>query len=407
MRAFADTFLSALRTLGTNKLRSILTLLGIVIGVVAVVAMSATTVGLQDQFSKGLAELGSGVFQVQKWPKFGDGGNHAKYERRKNMTIGEVNLLDTHCQTCLRVAGEMWEMGQKISTSGSESREGVPVVGGTVAFFDNNGYALGSGRFFSEGEVEHGADVAVVGADVVDILYPKEDPIDKTIRVANRPFRIVGVIERRGEMMGFSLDNLVAIPMATAQMIYGAHDLNITIQARDPKQLGAAEDEVETLLRKQRGVPPEAEDDFDLFSNQSMQEHFEEMTGNIAIASVAICAIALLIGGIGVMNIMLVAVTERTSEVGLRRALGARRRRILGQFLTEAVMLTSIGGIIGILLGAGVAYLIRALADVPTSVPASAVVYSMLVAGGTGLVFGIYPAWRAARLDPVEAMRQE
>jgi putative ABC transport system permease protein len=177
--------------------------------------------------------------------------------------------------------------------------------------------------------------------------------------------------------------------------------------ARDPERIGVAQDEVVALIRRARGTPPEAENDFDMYSNRSIQERFDEMSGAVSAASVGICAIALLIGGIGVMNIMLVAVTERTSEIGVRRALGARRRRILGQFVLEAALLTSVGGVLGVALGAFVAFLVKALVGLPTMVPGWAIVLSMITAGGTGLVFGIYPAWRASRLDPVEAMRHE
>jgi putative ABC transport system permease protein len=204
------------------------------------------------------------------------------------------------------------------------------------------------------------------------------------------------------------MDNLVVLPLATLLVDYGARrSLNITVQPRDPDHSGRAQDEVIALLRRARGVAPEAENDFEIFSNQSLQDSFSELTGTIALASIGISAIALLIGGIGVMNIMLVAVTERTGEIGLRRALGARRRRILGQFVVEAVILTTVGGILGVALGAGVAWLVRVMLDVPTIVPPSAVALSRLVAGGVGLIFGIYPAMRAARLDPVEAMRHE
>jgi putative ABC transport system permease protein len=219
---------------------------------------------------------------------------------------------------------------------------------------------------------------------------------------------VIGTLTRRGAQLGGSIDNIVVIPIAAFLPIYGSRrSLNVTIQASDPARIGRTQDEVTALLRRARGVAPEAENDFEMFSNASMQESFDKLTGIVAAASIGICAIALLIGGIGVMNIMLVSVTERTSEIGLRRALGARRRRILAQFIVEAVMLTSIGGALGVAIGAGLAALIQVLVHLPTAVPMWAVVLSMAAAGGVGLVFGIYPAYRASRLDPVEAMRRE
>jgi putative ABC transport system permease protein len=407
--SFADTLIAAIRTLRANKLRSALTLLGIVIGVVAVVAMAATIEGLRRKISSDLAQLGSGVFQVQKYPTGGFNDNdRAKYDKRKNLTLHDVDLLQAQCDSCLRVGGEVWEFGRDFSAAGHPSPSMGATTGATAAFFDNNGYALATGRLFSEGEARGAMSVVVIGADIADLLFPNESPIDNTLFVRGHRFRVIGTLARRGEQLGGSLDNIAVIPLSSFTPIFGGRrSLNITVQARDPARIGRAQDEVTTLLRRARGVAPEAENDFEMFSNASLQDTFDNLTQIVAAASVGICAIALLIGGIGVMNIMLVSVTERTSEIGVRRALGARRRRILAQFMVEAVMLTSIGGALGVAIGAGIAELIEILVHIPTAVPMWAVVLSMLAAGGVGLVFGIYPAFRASRLDPVEAMRHE
>ncbi len=410
LMALLDTLRAAVRVLSVHKLRSALTLLGIVIGVVAVVAMAATIEGLRRQIHHDLAQLGTGVFQVQKHPAGGFGPrDRAKFERRKDLTLREVALLQEKCTTCLRVGGEAWEIGERDVRTGERAiRTMVMVAGATGAFFDNNGYALAVGRLFTEGEALAGINVAVIGSDVADLLYPEKSAIGQSIRVRGRRFQVVGTLARRGQQLEGSIDNLVVLPIAAFMPIYGTRQsLNVTIQASDPERIARTQDEVVSILRRARGVPPEAENDFEMFSNESIQETFDNLTAIIAAASVGICAIALLIGGIGVMNIMLVSVTERTSEIGLRRALGARRRRILAQFVVEAVMLTSIGGALGVAVGAGLAELIQVLVNIPTAVPAWAVVLSMLSAGGVGLVFGIYPAYRASRLDPVEAMRRE
>jgi putative ABC transport system permease protein len=406
-QAFVDTLLSALRTLSANKLRSALTLLGIVIGVVTVVLMAATTAGLRNQIDKDLSQLGAGVFQIQKWPNDFGPRNPAKYEKRKNFTLGDVVFLQTRCVSCLHVAGEVWDNGKSVA-AGDKTKQGVRIAGGTVEFFGNNGFALASGRLFTDADISSGAPVAVVGSDVAEYLFPGLSPIGESIRIGNLSYRIVGVLERRGASMDFSIDNIVALPITKFLLAFGTkQSLNITIAAREPDRIGVAQDEVVALMRKARGVAPEAENDFEMFSNRSMQERFDQMTGAIAAGSIGICAISLLIGGIGVMNIMLVAVTERTSEIGVRRALGARRRRILAQFVSEAVMLTSVGGALGVLLGMSGSWLIKVLVDLPATVPMWAILASMLCAGGTGLLFGIYPAYRASRLDPVEAMRHE
>ena len=407
--SFADTLFAAVRTLRANKLRSALTLLGIVIGVVAVVAMAAAIEGLRRKISLDLAQLGSGVFQVQKHPTGGFNDNdRAKYDRRKNFTVRDVDLLQTQCESCLRVGGEAWEFGRDHSAPLHPAPINGASVGATAAFFDNNGYALATGRLFTEGEARSGMDVIVIGADVADLLFPDESPLDQSMFVRGHRFRVIGTLERRGEQLGGSLDNLAVMPLTSFTPLFGSkRSLNVTVQARDPALIARTQDEVTALLRRARGVAPEAENDFEMFSNASLQDSFDQLTGTIAAASIGICAIALLIGGIGVMNIMLVSVTERTSEIGVRRALGARRRRILAQFLVEAVMLTSIGGALGVAIGAGIASLIEILVHIPTAIPMWAVALSMFAAGGVGLVFGVYPAYRASRLDPVEAMRRE
>jgi putative ABC transport system permease protein len=409
--ALFDTLRAALRVLAVHKLRSALTLLGIVIGVVAVVAMAAAIEGLRRQIHNDLAQLGSGVFQVQKQPTGGFGPiDRSKFDRRKDFTLREVALLQEKCRGCLRVAGEAWEAERDIRAGDRTIRTQVMTAGATADFFDNNGYSLAAGRLFTEGEALAGIHVAVIGADVADLLFPGQQAVGQSLRVRGRRFLVVGTLVRRGQMLDAPLDNLLALPIAAFMPMYGTkRSLNVTIQARDPERVAFArtQDEVVSLLRRARGVPPEGENDFEMFSNESIQEDFDQLSAIIAAASVGICAIALLIGGIGVMNIMLVSVTERTSEIGLRRALGARRRRILAQFVVEAVMLTSIGGLLGVAIGAGLAELIHILVNIPTAVPLWAVVLSMLSAGGVGLVFGIYPAYRASRLDPVEAMRRD
>jgi putative ABC transport system permease protein len=408
IRAASDTLGAALATLGANKLRSVLTLLGIVIGVGTVVGMAATMEGMRRQVNQSMAQLGTGVFQVQKWPINGGPGSRMRADKRKNFTLADVHLLEDRCTECLRVAGEGWGPGQTVSAGERMTRPGTWVVGGTEHVFTNNGYAVASGRLFTPGECESGGEVIVLGSDVAEKLFPDQDPIGREVHMAGRGYRVVGTLERRGNTFGPSIDNIVALPLATFLVRFGARQsLNLTIQARDPGRIMRAQDEVVALLRRARGVAPEAENDFEVFSNDSVQQDFEQTASIITVASIGVTFISLLIAGIGVMNIMLVSVTERTSEIGVRRALGARRRRILGQFLVEAIILTSIGGLLGILFGERIAAMVTIFADVPTAIPAWAIVLAMLAAAGTGLLSGLYPAWRASQLDPVEAMRHE
>jgi putative ABC transport system permease protein len=409
-QAVTDTFRGAFHTLGSNKLRSALTLLGIVIGVMAVVSMSATIEGMRGQVNHDLAQLGTGVFQVQKQPINGGGfgGDRGKYEKRKNFTLGDVELLQQHCEQCLHVAGEAWEGGQTAFGPHGTSLQRIQVVGGTPYFFENNGYGLANGRLLNDGEVGRAADVIVIGSDLVDALFPDSDPIGQDIRVQSQVYRVIGTLERRGSSMGGSMDSLAVIPVTHWVQVYGARQsLNVTIMAKDPGRVAYAQDEVVSLLRRYRGVAPQDENDFEMFSNASMQEDFQSLAGKIAIVTIAVVAISLFIAGIGVMNIMLVAVTERTSEIGVRRALGARRRRILAQFVLEAIVLCLVGGALGVLMGWFVAYLVKVLGSLPTTIAPLTVAMALIASSLVGLTFGIYPAWRASRLDPVEAMRQE
>jgi putative ABC transport system permease protein len=251
--------------------------------------------------------------------------------------------------------------------------------------------------------------VAVIGADVSDMLFPGEDPLGKEIRIRSAPFAVVGVTERMGSILGLeSKDAFAIVPITTFDQVMGkATNHNLAIQATAPEDVGKAIDEVVAQLRRLRGLRGGEENDFEIFTNDSLSETFNNIAAIVAAATFAVCALALVVGGIGIMNILLVSVTERTREIGVRMALGARRRRILAQFVAESVTLSLLGGVLGALLGAGVAVFAREVHEIPASIPAWAVVLSLASASGTGLLFGIYPAVRASRLDPVEAMRTE
>lgn len=413
IRSILDTIRTAFGSLWANPLRSALTLLGIVIGTAAVISMASVTEGLRRRVDADLAILGAGVFQIQRQPfGFANERERAAFGKRKPVTHDDVRALIEACRRCLRVAGEAWSSlpDDTIRAGGRSKHDPTGFAGGTVGFFENNGYHVEHGRGFDEREVSGGAYVAVLGADVVDAVFPDVDPIGRTIVVSGGTYRVIGTIERRGAGLdGGSNDNLVAIPLTRFRVAALLDDdsLNITIAARDPSRREAAEDEVAAILRRRRGTPSGADNDFEMFSNASRQDEFDKMGTAIAAGAIGISAIALLIGGVGVMNIMLVAVSERTREIGVRRALGARRRTILAQFVLEAVFLTSLGGAVGVLVGWSGGRMVALSVGIPVVTPMWAVVLAMIASGGVGLVFGSYPAWHASRLDPVEAMRQE
>jgi putative ABC transport system permease protein len=409
MRAFLDNLALALSTLRGNPLRSLLTLLGIVIGASTVVAMMGLVEGFRLRVNSDLEGLGAGAFQVQKWPTAFGHIDRAKYNRRRDLTREQGEALRSLPHVA-HVSLEAYHNGklEKIATRDRATRPNVMVGGGNPDYQFANAVTIAQGRFFNDVDVALGGLAAVIGADVADLLFPGESPVGREIRIRSTPFTVVGVAERRGATLGQSQDNWVIVPIDPYNRVLGrVTNHNIAIQATAPEDAGKAQDEVVARLRGLRGLRGLQENDFEIYSNETMTGTFNQFAAVVAAATFAVTLLALVVGGIGVMNIMLVSVAERTREIGVRMALGARRRRILSQFVIEAVTLSLLGGILGVLLGAGGAILAREVWDVPASIPAWAVLLSLLSASGAGLVFGIYPAIRASRLDPVEAMRTE
>ncbi|MBL8951075.1 MAG: ABC transporter permease, partial [Myxococcaceae bacterium] len=299
--------------------------------------------------------------------------------------------------------------GLKVSTAAIETQPNVFIQGTTPDYPDTAGMQVADGRFFNEAEDLDGRQVAVLGPDVSDRLFPKLEPLGQEIRIRGRPYTVIGVLERRGKLLGlFNMDNVVVLPMNTFLGAFGKRrTVSLSVQAKSTDVLGKAQDEVERVMRQRRKVEPNEENDFEISTNESMGKTLNDLSKVITAATFGVCLLSLLVGGIGILNIMLVAVTERTREIGIRKALGARRRRILLQFATEAVTLSLTGGVLGIAVGFGLAFLGRWALGLYTAVPLWAVALSLAMSSGVGLVFGIYPAARAARLDPVEAMRSE
>jgi putative ABC transport system permease protein len=410
MTGFLDNLLLAIGTLRSNPLRSMLTLLGIVIGVVTVVAMMSLTEGLRLRINKDLAELGAGSFQVQKWPVMSFGPNDwAKYARRKNFTLAQGQALKELCPHVGWVSVEQYMGALSISTHLRATPPNVTFAGVLPDYERSNGITVNRGRFVSDVDVALDRRVAVIGADIADVLFPRTDPIGEEIRVRNVGFTVIGVFERLGANLGGgSRDTVVVVPITAFQQAWGRqHNINIAISPIEVENSALAQDEVVIQLRRLRGVRDGEENDFEIFSNETVTGMFNNIAATVSAATFGVCALALLVGGIGIMNIMLVSVAERTREIGIRKALGARRRRILSQFVIEAITLSLMGGVIGVTLGAVISIGARELFQLTTSIPLWSVVLSLASASGCGLLFGIYPAVRASRLDPVEAMRTE
>ncbi len=410
MSGFLDNLAMALGTLRANPLRSLLTLLGIVIGASTVVAMMSLTEGLRLRATGDLALLGAGAFQIQKFPAMQLGPHdHAKYARRPDLTREQGEALRALPHVVAVSIEEYQRRPEIVSTRERQTKQNVAVVGAVPDFERANAFSIAEGRFLADVDVVLGRRVAVLGADVADVLFPKQSPLGQEIRVRGMPFEVIGVAARMGSVFGLeSKDGFVAVPWPQFEKVLGRRtNNNIVVQAVTPEDAPRALDEVIAALRRLRGLKPYEENDFEIFTNESIAEIFDKLGKMVGAATLGVCALALLVGGIGIMNIMLVSVTERTREIGVRMALGARRRRILAQFLLEAVALSLLGGLLGVLLGAGAAVAAREIYQVPASIPTWAVVLSLASACGAGLLFGIYPAARASKLDPVEAMRTE
>jgi putative ABC transport system permease protein len=410
MTGLLDNLAMALGTLKANPLRSALTLLGIVIGAMTVVAMMALTEGLRLKVKDDVAFLGADSFAVSKWPPpgFGDMDWH-KFRNRKPITREQGEAL----RALPHVAGvsieETFERPFAVSTRERATKPVINVVGSVTDIERSRSVSLAEGRMLTDSDIQLSRRVAVLGADVADVLFPDGGALGQEVRVKGAPFEVIGVAQRMGSVLGLeSKDGYLLVPWTAFELALGrVLNNDLVVIATSAEDVPKAIDEVVSVLRRLRGLDPRDENDFDYFTNDSVNQMFDNLALMINAASLGICALALLVGGIGIMNIMLVSVTERTREIGVRKALGARRGRILAQFLFEAVTLSGLGGLIGVLLGAGIAVGVREVLSVPASVPAWAVLLSLFTACGAGLVFGIYPASRASRLDPVEAMRTE
>ncbi len=402
-----DDFRLAIGALSGHPLRSGLTLLGIVIGVFTVVAMMSLLNGLQSSIDKNMGGLGADVFQIQRLPSFSFGQLPPEIQRRKNLTLAHVTALRELLPQAKQVGGEVWDAGKEV-TSGDNNAKGVEVSGGTPEFFTNNNLPIGMGRGYTEAEAMGASRVIVLGASIVDVLFPATNPIGQRVRLGRLELEVIGTLERQGgSPMGGNPDSIASIPISLFLELYGTgRSVNITVMAKSHDDMARLQDLAVGAFRTIRGLGAQADNDFDMYSNDSARANFDQIASTVTGAGLVICTFTLIVGGIGVMNIMLVAVTERTREIGLRKALGARRGRVLLQFVIEAVLLAFFGGVIGVVLAFAATMLARFL-EFPAEVPMWAVVLGLTVSSSIGLLAGIYPAWRASRLVAAEALRIE
>tara|TARA_B100001996_G_scaffold80135_2_gene59084 strand:- start:2134 stop:3384 length:1251 start_codon:yes stop_codon:yes gene_type:complete len=392
-----------------NKLRSTLTLLGISVGIFSVISVMTAIKTLESSIESGLNVFGTNTFMITKDPAIQFGRNE-KYRNRKNIDIDQYLALKERAKLPILVSGGDDTDNVRLVTYKDKKTKQVPrISGGDPGTLRTVNTYIADGRNLTEEDIHLSRSVCIIGADVVDALFPFEDPLGKVIQLQGINFTVVGITERQGQSFGQSQDNYVFLPITTfLQRFRGnSYSLGIMIESESSELYSETLDEVIGVLRAIRKVPPGEENDFEITTNDELMETFGSFTGSIKIFAFSISVIALIVAGIGIMNIMLVSVTERIKEIGIRKAIGATRRHILFQFLTESVFLCQIGGIIGVVFGIAAGNIISLVAKVPAVIPIDWAIYGVISCSIIGIGFGSYPAWRAANLDPVESMRFE
>jgi putative ABC transport system permease protein len=417
---FAEILTMAFDTLRSNKLRSALTILGVVIGVTSIVAMTSLVRGFGDQMHMLIRQMGSDTVYVQKFgiSSWASGRSFLDVLKRPNLSEEDAKAIvrgaPSVAMVGLQLGGGPGSAPQRI-TYGNHSTKQMPLIGTSANFAETNYIALENGRFFSDYEVSHRRFVVVLGYAPAMTLFPNLDPIGKRVRIGANEFTVVGTMGKRPSPLFGNPDEFAVIPVTTHEKLFRTPTirgiltrfLTITVVPRTGFSREQVVREIEEVMRSRHRLKLDEENDFDVVTSDAVMKIVDQLTQAIALALVVISSIALMVGGIGVMAIMTISVTERTREIGIRKAIGARRREILIQFLLEAVFLTSVGGLLGILLGSGIGLVVNQLANFPVSLPLWSFALGFAFSATVGIFFGMYPAFRASRLDPIEALRYE
>ncbi|MFU8811647.1 MAG: ABC transporter permease [Balneolaceae bacterium] len=404
-----EVFRQSIDSLRANKLRSSLTLLAIAVGVFAIVGANTAVRVLDSFFKDTLSLMGGDVITVSKFPQISMGPlDWDALRNRQNITVEQMERLEDLTVSVQGIGPNRTYRVSRISYGELETEPNVSITGGNEHYLANNAYTIEDGRNFLPEELDRARQVAIIGADVVEMLFPVENPIGKTIRYEGRPYVVIGTTEAKGNVFGNTLDRFVLFPYTHLSMMYGRNqNVSIQVRAGSVDKVQTAIDELTGFLRVIRKVDPALDNDFEISTNQTLGAAFDQFTGVLYIIGFVVGGIVLLGAGIGVMNIMLVSVTERTREIGIRKAVGATRSSIVSQFLAETIFICQIGGIIGILAGVGLGNLAAIYFETAIVIPWSSVIMGVVGITIIGLVFGVYPAMKAARLDPIESLRYE
>jgi len=412
-----EAFKMAITAIMSHKLRSFLTLIGIIAGVASIIAVMTGISVIQTAIEKEISVLGTQTFQVQKWAAAGPISQEEmqKIMRRRPTTVEHANAIRDGVETVDLVGSELWSQNIHVAKYRDiTTNPNLTVCGGTPEYPENNTHYVEIGLNLTNEDVKIGRSVVVLGHAVAEKLFPWTDPLQKIIKIDGRKYRVIGVMEEKKSAFGGNFDNYLLIPITKFKRIYGMRDdrgrdrsVNITVRAKSPGLLQEAIAETRAVMRMERGLKPHEEDDFTIFTNDSNIKIFNETTAGIKVGAFVIGIVALIVAGIGIMNIMFVSVTERTREIGIRKSLGAKRKNILMQFLLEAVILSNIGGVFGVAVGFGLGNIVSMLTNFPANVPLQWAIVGVVFCTSVGLTFGFWPALRASKLDPIVALRYE
>ena len=405
-----ESFSMAFSAIAAHKLRSALTLLGVLIGVFSIIVVMTAMRVLKKFVESNLSQLGGQTFAVQRWPQvqFGSDNDWEKYWRRKPITLALGRKVENKATLAASVGieGNFW---QGTVQTRFQKKPQVSIFGETPGSFSARDWLIADGRALTDDDVDNARHVCVIGSSLAKGVFPLGSPVGESLKLNGINYIVIGVVAPKGSSLAGDQDNFAVMPVTTALNYYGRYweDLTILVEAGDPAHQDDCVEQVRGILRAARKTPPDQPDDFELYSNDSLIEQFNKFTRTVRIGVAVVSSIALLAAGIGIMNIMLVSVTERTREIGIRRAVGAKKRNIMAQFIMEAVVLCEIGGVIGVGFGIVGGNSIALLMKVPPAIPFDWIALGLLICSVVGIVFGTYPAWKAANLDPIESLRYE
>ena len=405
--SFLDSLKIALAAIWANRLRSVLTLVGIIVGVTSVITIISALEGLMGSIEDSLSALGPSTFIVTKFGIITSEEDYFKALKRKNLSLKDMKAVAEGCPDCQEVSGRTYTRSSV--KRGNKGLRRVPIGGSPANFIDVIDFEVAEGRYFTQTESDRKNQVAFVGPTIVEELCDGVDPIGRTIKITGRKFTIVGVAKKRGSMLGNNQDNFAFIPLSTHMKLFGKprHNFNLAIKSKTIEGIEDTMDQARAILRARRGVDYKEDDDFAILTAENILGFVENTTRMVRVALVGISSIALVVGGIVIMNIMMVSVTERTREIGIRKSIGARRKNVLTQFLFEALILSMSGGMIGTALGIVIAMILGGQISLPVEPSLFAISAGLSISIGVGVFFGLYPAVKASKLDPIEALRFE